>query len=136
MTEGSIAAKAPSAVLLSIPAAPELLGLTRVTAAAVASRYGFTFDDIEDLRLAVDELCFSLVGSEPREGRLQVAFAVTDSTLVVEAWREGVEDGAAQQGYGNELSEAVLDALVDDHGTEVGEKGIRVWLRRRSRSGS
>ena len=38
---------------------PEYLRLVRLTAAGLASRLGFTFDEVEDLRIAVDELCFS-----------------------------------------------------------------------------
>src|SRR2546423_11409599 len=49
-------------VRLVVPAAPEYLRLVRLTAAGLASRLGFTFDEVEDLRIAVDELCFHLLG--------------------------------------------------------------------------
>src|SRR5207244_330326 len=49
-------------VRLVVPAAPEYLRLVRLTAAGMASRLGFTFDEVEDLRIAVDELCFHLLG--------------------------------------------------------------------------
>src|SRR2546425_981063 len=45
-------------VRLAVPATPEFVRLARVTAAGLASRLGFTFDDVDDLRLAIDELCF------------------------------------------------------------------------------
>ena len=35
-------------VRLAVPARPEFLGLVRVTAAGLASRLGFTFDQVED----------------------------------------------------------------------------------------
>ena len=41
---------------LSIPAQPNLLYLVRMTAGAVAARADLALDDVEDLRLAVDEL--------------------------------------------------------------------------------
>src|ERR671933_512426 len=61
-------------VRLVVPAAPEYLRLVRLTAAGMASRLGFTFDEVEDLRIAVDELCFHLLGDtdddvEPTDGR-------------------------------------------------------------------
>src|SRR3954471_4095898 len=49
-------------VRLVVPASPEYLRLVRLTAAGLASRLGFSFDEVEDLRIAVDELCFHLLG--------------------------------------------------------------------------
>jgi len=54
-------------VRLVVPAAPEYLRLVRLTAAGLASRLGFTFDEVEDLRIAVDELCFHLLGDDELE---------------------------------------------------------------------
>ncbi len=51
-------------VRLAVPARPEFLGLVRVTAAGLASRLGFTFDQVEDLRLAIDEISFGMTGSK------------------------------------------------------------------------
>ena len=45
---------------LSIPSGADLLVLARLTAATVASRAGFDVEEVEDLRLAVDELCVAL----------------------------------------------------------------------------
>ena len=55
-------------VRLVVPAAPEYLRLVRLTAAGLASRLGFTFDEVEDLRIAVDELCFHLLGDGDGDG--------------------------------------------------------------------
>src|SRR5271156_3639398 len=60
---------------LSIPALPELLVLARMTAATIASRADFGYDQVEDLRLAIDELCLRLVGAG-KEGRLHIDYAL------------------------------------------------------------
>ncbi|MGH8828897.1 MAG: anti-sigma regulatory factor, partial [Jiangellaceae bacterium] len=44
-------------VELRVPASSAYLVVLRTTAASLAARQGFTLDDIEDLRIAVDEAC-------------------------------------------------------------------------------
>jgi len=51
-------------VELTFPVRSDLLVLARLTAAALASRADFGIEDIEDLRLVVEELCLSVVGNE------------------------------------------------------------------------
>ena len=70
-------------VRLAVPARPEFVGLARVTAAGLASRLGFTFDQVEDLRLAIDEMCFGLTGSKGRDGILEVRFLLSPEGLTV-----------------------------------------------------
>jgi len=104
-------------VRLVVPAAAEYLRLVRLTAAGMASRLGFTFDEVEDLRIAVDELCFHLLGdvgdedpsAEPRTMDL-VYSAGADSITIT--GRTGLSGGIPES---SELSEQILDALVDEH---------------------
>ena len=99
-------------VRLVVPAKPEFLGLVRVTVAGLASRLGFTFDQIEDLRLAIDEMCFGLTGTKGRDGTLGVRFVLSDEGLTV----HGEGHFAVQGTPGlSELSEIILGALVDEH---------------------
>src|SRR5256885_16875050 len=59
-------------VRLAVPATPEFLRLARLTVAGVASRMGFTYDEVEDLRIAIDELCFALVGTAGPGGDIEL----------------------------------------------------------------
>ena len=45
-----------------MPASPDLLRVARLTAAGLANRVGFNVDEVEDVKIALDELCFSLLG--------------------------------------------------------------------------
>ena len=69
-------------VELSIPVQADLILLARLTAATVASRAGFDVEEVEDLRLAVDELCVSVVNGAST-GRLQLTFVTTDGNVEV-----------------------------------------------------
>jgi serine/threonine-protein kinase RsbW len=112
-------------VRLVVPAAPEYLRLVRLTAAGLASRLGFTFDEVEDLRIAVDELCFHLLGEDdvipPDEGRTMdlVYSAAADSITIT--GRTALSGPIPQQ---SDLSEQILDALVDEHEVSGGTNGM------------
>jgi anti-sigma regulatory factor (Ser/Thr protein kinase) len=116
-------------VRLAVPAMPEFLRLARVTAAGLASRMGFTFDQVEDLRLAIDELCFGLTGAHGRPGTVQVRFLLRDSALVVEG--EGLFEDSHRLTELSELSKVILDALVDEHELLTDERGPRFRLVKR-----
>lgn len=49
--------KALAEVELSIPSRPEYVGVARLAILGVASRMRFSYDEVEDIRLAVGEAC-------------------------------------------------------------------------------
>jgi serine/threonine-protein kinase RsbW len=100
-------------VQLVMPADPEFLRLARVTAMGLASRLSFTIDEIDDLRIAIDELVFGLIGTAGRPGRVTMRYSLQDSGLEVRGTGD-FEDGAATPGL-TELSELILDAVADEH---------------------
>jgi serine/threonine-protein kinase RsbW len=103
-------------VQLVMPADPEFLRLARVTAMGLASRLSFTIDEIDDLRIAIDELVFGLIGTAGRPGRVTMRYALQDAGLEVRGTGT-FEDGAATPGL-TELSELILDAVADEHSLE------------------
>lgn len=50
-----------SNVTLTVPALPEYVDLVRLTLYGVASKMKFTFEDIEDMKVAVSEACNNAV---------------------------------------------------------------------------
>lgn len=116
-------------VRLAVPAMPEFLRLARVTAAGLASRLGFTFDQVEDLRLAIDELCFGLTGPQGRPGTVDLRFLVKDGRLEVEG--EGHFDDDHRLPQLSELSRVILHALVDEHELVGGRPDPRFRLVKR-----
>jgi hypothetical protein len=108
-------------VRLQVPASPEFLRLARVTAAGLAGRLGFNYDEVEDLRLAIDELCFGLMGPSPRPGIVELRYVLDEDTLVVEGHGR-FADHVASVGL-TELSKVILSALVDEHSLGAGPDG-------------
>ncbi|HEU4423204.1 MAG TPA: anti-sigma regulatory factor [Pilimelia sp.] len=71
-------------VLLTVPAEVGYLGVLRTATAGLAARLHFALDEIEDLRIAVDEACAMLLAIAVRGAELECRFSVTDDALVVE----------------------------------------------------
>jgi hypothetical protein len=132
-------------VRLAVPATPEFLRLARVTASGLASRLGFTFDEVEDLRLAIDELCFILIGTRGRDGVVELRYAMVPGALEV----EGV--GSFTDGGGNgrhsesatelalaAFSQQILSALLDDYAVYRNDEGKSCFrlLKRRGTTGN
>lgn len=116
-------------VRLTMPADPEYIPLARVTVAGLASRLGFSWDEIEDLRLAVDELCFAIVGSESVPGSLNLRYQMDGDLLEVEGTLDSPPTGRLPSF--NDWSGRILTALVDAHGIESdGHVPPRAWLRK------
>jgi serine/threonine-protein kinase RsbW len=114
-------------VRLIVPAAPEYLRLVRLTAAGLASRMGFTFDEVEDLRIAVDELCFLLLGHGDIEHDLSRVMELRYSAGPDSIGIEGHTELAGAPPEPSELSMQILGALVDEH--EVDGQGSKVRFR-------
>ncbi|GAA3758074.1 anti-sigma regulatory factor [Plantactinospora mayteni] len=71
-------------VLLTVPADGGFLGVLRTATAGLAARLHFALDEIEDLRIAVDEACAMLLAVATRDAELDCRFSVTDDALTVE----------------------------------------------------
>ncbi|GAB3157244.1 anti-sigma regulatory factor [Micromonospora sonneratiae] len=71
-------------VLLTVPADGGYLGVLRTATAGLAARLHFALDEIEDLRIAVDEACAMLLAIAGPDAELDCRFAVTDEALTVE----------------------------------------------------
>ncbi|GAE26452.1 serine-protein kinase rsbW [Halalkalibacter wakoensis JCM 9140] len=48
-------------IVMSVPAKPEYVGVIRLTVSGIANRAGFTYDEIEDMKIAVAEACTNVV---------------------------------------------------------------------------
>jgi hypothetical protein len=116
-------------VRLVVPARPEFLRLARVTAAGLAGRLGFSYDEIEDLRLAIDELCFGLTGPTGRHGTVELVYSIEPGRLQVSGQGRFLED-IIPIGL-TDLSRVILSALVDEHDLTSGSEGPQFRLVKR-----
>ncbi len=70
-------------VALRLPALGAYLSVLRTATAGLASRLDFTIDDIEDLRIAVDEACAMLLAQAVPGADLECTFELTADSIAV-----------------------------------------------------
>ncbi|MBC1475490.1 anti-sigma B factor RsbW [Listeria grandensis] len=117
---------------LKIPAKPEFVSLGRLTVSGIASRSGFSFEAIEDLKIAISEAITNSVKhafSEDDSGEIQITFCVYEDKLEVRVADEGksfdAEKRKAEIGPYEENTDAdmlrvgglglfLIEALMDD----------------------
>src|SRR2546430_16011483 len=69
-------AKGSDVVVLVVPADGSYLAVLRTATAGLAARLQFTLDEIEDLRIAVDEACAILLAVAPHQTEVPREVAV------------------------------------------------------------
>lgn len=117
-------------VELTIPVRSNLLILARLTAAAMAARAEFGIEDIEDLRLVVEELCLSVIG-QSITGTVHLRFTEEDGVLTVgcSLWGEGDQDERGEEDP-DDLSLRIIEALVDEYGEDTVGGRRQAWIRK------
>ena len=102
----------PDVIKVRIPAAPEYLQVVRLIVAGLASRLKFTLEDIDDLKIGVDELSAYLTGAQGREGTLEISFTIHEDRIEI----DGVGELASTQKVRTELtdfSKMILQTVAD-----------------------
>lgn len=136
----------PEHIDLDLPADPSVLSLVRLTVGVVAARADLGLEDVDDLRLAVEELFLSLWRSAPRKpARLRFGFIWDDRGVEVRCTfvmgdgtgdpeatvsSEDAQDEGPMAGLPAELSQQILDALVDDHHVDTSDIAASGWVRK------
>lgn len=132
-------------VVISLPADAEYVDIVRLNLYGIASKMGFSYEEIEDMKVAVSEACNNsvLYAYKGGAGMMDVVFEVQHDALSItikdegesfESWgeRSALHDkdlGEAQVGG---LGFFLMQALMDDVSVvnEAG-KGTKVVMTRR-----
>lgn len=91
MTDSPPDTAVPDVVSISLPAESAYLSVLRTATAALAARLDFTLDDIEDLRIAVDEACALLLATSQGGAALDCEFELDGGVMVVRVSAETVD---------------------------------------------
>ncbi|WP_349409234.1 anti-sigma B factor RsbW [Pseudalkalibacillus sp. SCS-8] len=74
-----------------IPAKPDYVGVARLTVSGIASRMGYTFDEIEDIKIAVSEAITNAVNHAygEDEGEIRLSYGMYDDKLEITVMDKG-----------------------------------------------
>src|ERR1700756_3945169 len=75
--------EAQDQVTVRMPAEGAYLSVLRTATAGLAARLDFTLDEIEDLRIAVDEACAMLLGQAIPGSSLECSFALEPELMTI-----------------------------------------------------
>jgi serine/threonine-protein kinase RsbW len=127
------AAQGDDVVELRLPADGAYLSVLRTATAGLAARLDFTLDEIEDLRIAVDEACALLLPDAVPGAAMTCLFSLSDRSLAVTV-RVPSQTGRVPKR--NTFAWTVLTALAGDVETDVAADGtVSVTLLKRGGQG-
>jgi serine/threonine-protein kinase RsbW len=119
-------------VTIKLPAAGAYLSVLRTATAGLAARLDFTLDEIEDLRIAVDEACAMLLSQAVPGADLECEFALDLDSMRVSV-SVLTQDG--QEPSRDTFAWTVLSALAGDVDSKAGvDNRVTITLNKR-RSG-
>ncbi len=123
-------------VELVIPCKPEFVGVARLAILGVASRMRFSYDEVEDVRLAVGEACTTSVEWAERNARSDTDI-VLRSEIEADKLTVDIIDQAGARGDGNRANEEqesenigalLITLLVDEIKVEPQAEGTHVRM--------
>ncbi|HZJ50934.1 MAG TPA: hypothetical protein VFF07_08805 [Actinomycetota bacterium] len=104
-------------VSITIPASPQYVGVVRLVAAGLAARQGFSLDDSEDLKIAVDELSAYVTGTHGRRGFLEVVFSLEGECISFRGYGRLEEPEEVRTNL-TELSRMILETVTQSASLE------------------
>ncbi len=117
-------------IRLAIPAQSRFLRIVRLTAAGIAGDLGFSLQDIEDLRLAIDEMSAVLIDGVGPTVELELVYRIDGDELRIEGRCAHVGALAELHPVAREL----LSMTADDYAVEDASDGRRFRLVKRRTS--
>ncbi len=112
-----------ASVVVSFPGRPEYLRLVRLAAADAGARAGLSLEDLENLRIAVDELTYAIMGER---GADEVTLRYSSADGVVEIQGECASAPSDQSLALSDLARSIVGAIVDEHDIGI-ENGMRTF---------
>jgi serine/threonine-protein kinase RsbW len=114
---------------LIVPARPEMWSIVRLTTSALATRLDYQLEDVEDLRIAITELCMSIAVGAAADATCECQFDISPDRFEVVCRVFPVRDqdpsNAGEFNSALDLSKQILGATVEQYNIDPVEDGVR-----------
>ena len=120
-------------ITLIVPAKSEYAKTVRITAAALASRIGMTYEEIEDVRMAADEAFVYASDTLSAEAEIRFGFTIGDDDIEIDVGL-GVEEPRLDEDSEASVAYAtfILESVCDRYEFVSDENGAHLRLYRRA----
>jgi serine/threonine-protein kinase RsbW len=125
--------EAQDQVIVRLPAEGAYLSVLRTATAGLAARLDFTLDEIEDLRIAVDEACAMLLTQAVPGADLECGFTLGQDNVTIAV---SVPCLTPQQPASDTFAWTVLTALAGSVDAHVGPGDLLTIVLRKTRESS
>jgi serine/threonine-protein kinase RsbW len=103
-------------VTLVLPAKSEFVSTARLTASSVANRIGFNIDEVEDIKVAVSEVCNIILAKVgDKISQYKISFTISSDILEITFTGDQTElvcfDGTIENEYGLYIMKALMDSV-------------------------
>jgi serine/threonine-protein kinase RsbW len=105
---------ASAEVTVSVPARAEFVQLLRSAVGSLAARLDFTYEAIDDLRIAVDDPCARILSAPGEPHELWLRITPADSRIEVLAYTDAETEAWPPGDFEESLTAKILAALTDE----------------------
>ncbi|HEV8648953.1 MAG TPA: ATP-binding protein [Actinomycetes bacterium] len=117
-----------STMHIQIPASGAYLSVVRAAATGLAAQLQFTYEEIDDLRIAVDEACAQLLARRGSAETLRIDYHLKPAELFVEVSVEAPDRGEPLER--DTFAWQILTALTDEVTERAEADGLRLSFRK------
>jgi serine/threonine-protein kinase RsbW len=102
-------------ITLSLPCKAEYVSVARLAASGIAYRMGFDIDTVEDIKVAVSEVCTRLIDvSGKSNGKYEILYEIGDDRLIVTFSSDVERAGCIFEDDKDGLGVSIIKAFMDE----------------------
>jgi hypothetical protein len=115
----------PDVVRLRLPAGTAYGRVARVTTAAIARRHEFTYREVEDLRLAIDEAIIALLDEQDVHAAVDLTYTIEGEEIAID-----VDGATGRPPEAVARFHTIVTGLVDRAELDLGAGTVHLVKRR------